>query len=548
MTAISLIQMCILGLTLALLPVGLVFSRQALWEWLREIPRPVLGALAVVVVGGTLARLYGSLWSVDYENAHAYHTFAAFGAHAGSSNPVYSLGVPVLWHALFAFTHPSLDAAFTLHFVLGSLTPALIFFAARGIYRNDGAALVTATLLAFNPTHIRTSASDNFFVPQLFFWSLGLGVLAFSLSHPRGRPALFSAAAALCFGAQCRPFGAVAGIVAAAIFLLQDGGPRPWLREPSFRASLALTAVAFPLHVFFLVHDTLPEGMRINATDGVPRLARILKPESNALLDLATTPWVLPVLALAGLVALSARPHRRTLALVVLPLLVNQWFNGPGAQNETGRLRYHLEPLFWTTILGGASVLLLPRWSRLVGRGRTLAVAALMLLAASGLYFNRRLLSRRFDSQQEYSFLRRAVPPLPASATLVMLDDRLPGTALNTALPQPWFETLGKRWEYVPATTWRSGSSESPDRPVLWYRGITCWMFDGPEPKPPAVSGLPGQPDPRMRRECQDLERAFVLEPIAESSFAAHPERMIDVAPRLTIGFYRLHPRGGGTP
>jgi len=545
MTALSLIQMCLLGLTLALLPVGLVRSRAALAEWLREIPRPVLAALTLVTASGTIVRLYGSLWNVDYENAHAYHTFAAFGSHAAPSNPVYSLAVPTLWHALFAVTGPSLDATFALHFVLASLTPPLLFFAARGIYRDDGAALVAATLLAFNPTHVRTSATDNFFVPELFFWALGLGALAFALSHPRGRPALFSAAAALCFGAQCRPFGAVAAIVALALFLFQEGGPRPWLREPAFRASLALAALVLPLHAFFLVRYTLPEGMRINATDGVPHLARVLKPESNVLLDLATTPWVLLALALAGLAALSDRSRRRTLALIVLPLLVNLWFNGPGAQNQTGRLRYHLEPLFWTALLAGGSALLLHRWPRLAGRRRSLAVGALMLLAASGLYLNRRVLARRFDSQQEYAFLRRAAPSLPTEATIVTLDDRLPGTAVNTALPRPWFERLGKHWDYAPATTWRSRvpPTAPAGRPVIWYRGITCWMFDWPEPKPPAAPGPPGTPDPRMRRECQDLERAFVLEPIDEARFAAHPERMIVVAPRLTIGFYRLLPR-----
>ena len=52
----------------------------------------------------------------------------------------------------------------------------------------------------------------------------------------------------------------------------------------------------------------------------------------------------------------------------------------------------------------------------------------------------------------------------------------------------------------------------------------------------------------RPERQQGSIQRAFVLEPLAETRFDAHPERMVDVAPRLTIGFYRLLPRGAPRP
>lgn len=541
MQALIVLQMWLLRITLALMILGIVRSRHALVEWLRSIPRPVLAALAALVVAGTLARFYGSMWNIEYSNAHSYHRFLPFGVRGDTMTAQYGLGVPVLWDAVFTAFHPSLDVVFSLDFILGSLTPALVFFAARGIYEDDGAALLAAALLAFSPTHIRSSATDNYFIPQLFFWAFGFASLAFATSHERARPAFVSAAAALCFGAQCRPFGVLAALPAVLFLQFRGGGLRAWWRDPDFQMALKLTAVIFPVHVFLMVWVTLADGIRIAFQGSQSHLARFMSPYSNVLLDPTVTPWVLLALAAAGVVALSGPAHRRVLAIVLPPLLLTAWFNGPLAQDLDARLRYHLEPLFWTTILAGGSVLLVARLPQRCAALRWWVVAALLLLAASGLYSNRRLLSLRFDSHREYDFLRRVAPGLPGDATIVTLDPYLIGSSVNTALPRPWFEHLGKRWEYLPASAWLRGTRGRSQ--AIWYRGITCWMFDPPDPKPTRAAGAPGAPDPRMRPECRDIERAFVLEPLAETRFDAHPDRMVDVAPQLVIGFYRLRPR-----
>jgi 4-amino-4-deoxy-L-arabinose transferase-like glycosyltransferase len=73
----------------------------------------------------------------------------------------------------------------------------------------DGAALLSACLLAFNPAHIRLSATENLFIPIMFFALFSLAALLIALkSERRPQQALFLlSGASLTLAMQTHPLG-----------------------------------------------------------------------------------------------------------------------------------------------------------------------------------------------------------------------------------------------------------------------------------------------------------------------------------------------------
>ena len=585
------VQVWLLRAALLALPALVWLAWRPARAWLQDVPRAAWFGLAAVVVGGAVARAAGSIWSVNHENAIGWVIFE--DAFALDHVPSYGLGGHVLYHAVLSLLPTAPASVFAVNFALATLTPALAFLVAWGLLRHGPSALLTAALLAFHPAHVRLSASESLHVPLLFFSALGLAALLCALARDPsedGRPGpegdagarrledgrqangwqasgwvasapLLLAAVALALAVQTRPLGALLVVPVALIFALRTRRPLAWLHSPTFWGAFAVASALTAAHVAFLwSRVTADDGglsfFRVAPGDILPRL---LEPAQHALVDPAVTPFALQLLVLLGVVALVVF-DRRALAILLPTALVYTWFHTTHGENPVDQLRFGMGPLPWLALLGGAALLPLSRLLPPTRTGAKIAAAgtaAALLLAASGLVWQRDVVSARYDTQREAAFFRAALPHLPERGVLVQLDRFSADRILTTALPTWWFRAAGHDLRPIEARRFLADPSAlRGDAPVVWYRGVTCWAFDkeidlrrpasSPKGQPPKGRPPKGQPeggegcDPRLRPECRELEQGFRLTPLVETSFPANPDRFLTVARTLTIGFYRV--------
>jgi len=535
-------QVWLLRLALAFLAASFLLFRQGLADHLRSVPRRTWGALAAIVAASFAARLLGSAWNVDHENALAYKAFQ--DALFVTQRPNFGLGLagPVLWNAALAVAPTDLRTLFALHCVLGGLTPALLFVAARRVHGSDAAALLSAALLGFNPVHVRLAATENLYIPQLFFCAFALALGALALEQPRARWALLSATIALLIAMQFRPVGLLYALPALALFFLRSDGVEGWRRHPALRAAIVACVVLLPLHVLGFFQCILPEARRLNLSRA--HLPGLFDPWSNPTIDPATTPLVLMACTVAGIAALVLT-ERRALAITLPIFLGVVWLNDT-PRSDIARLRYALEPAFFACLIAGAAMHHLRKGDK---RLPAAALALAVLVSAGELVARRPLLARRFDAQREFSFLTATAASLPSEALVVVpaTDDHF------TADPWLWLSSTGRHLTPVEAKSWLRDPARWPlatAQTVLWYRGITCWIGGLPSASPtPRALPLQRFADPRMRSQCRQIEQTFRLEPLAVTRFAANPEDDYgDRSDHLEIGFYRLHPAASPPP
>ena len=532
------IQIWLLRAALLALPVLLGLSLRAVRRFVREVPRPVALALLGVLVLSLVARALGGLWSVNHENALGYVIFE--DAVALDHVPFYGLGGHVWYNALLTVFPTAPSTLFASNFLLGALTPLLVFAVAWGLLRHGPAALLAATLLAANPCHVRLSASESLHVPLLFFGLLAAAALLVALEQTRARAPALLAGLSCALAVQTRPLGALLAVPVLLVLVTRPVGDRPWWRRGDLWLAATLAAAVVAPHGYEIV-DRLGQGggqldfFRVGPATVLPRL---LVPAQHALVDWAVTPPILPLCLLLGVVALAWR-DRRSLLVLLPTWLVFTYFHTTHGENPVDQLRFHMGTLPWAVLLAGSAARLA---DPLRPRARAALAAGLVALTLSGFVLQRGVLTARYDAHHEYDFLAEAHPALPDGATLVHLDRFTADRVLTTELPRSWLRAEGK----LSASRFASQLLEVPTDtppdagPVVWYRGVTCWSF---VPHVDFRDEDEGTPRPTVRALCRALENAYTMTPIAERTFAASPDRFVVPAPRITIGFYRLDAR-----
>ena len=555
------IQIWLVRTILVALPVLLWLSRRAIRHFFRDVTRATWCTLFGIVLVSLAVRAVGGLWSVAHENALAYILLedAAALDHLPSYHGV---GGHVLYHALLHVFGHSPRSVISANFLLSGLTPLLVFAVGWGLWREAGGSLLAATLLAVNPCHARMGPTEALHVPMLFFGLLGLAALLVALHDRRWPAPAFLAALAFAFAAQVRPLGALLAVPAVLCVLTHRSGVRAAVRRWDLWAAFGVVVVAMAPRIYELLalaSGAGAEQLGFFRLQPDTILSRLFVPAQHAFIDHEVTPVVLQLFAMFGILAL-ALSERRSLVVLLTTWLVHTYFNTTHGENPVDQLRFHMGTLPWAVLLAGATARV-----RLLIRGeerRSWRVAALVTLIAlpiPGLMARRDVLTARYDQQQEFDFFAEAMGALPDEAVIVHLDRFTAGRELTTELPRSWLRANGKLSETIPASVFLARSAGSggegsegaaPDpegeRPVLWYRGVTCWSFVphvdfAPDREAPGGRAAPDVPgNPLLRPLCREVESRWRTEALAERSFPSRPDRFFVPAPRITIGFYRL--------
>lgn len=527
----------------------------------RRLPRPggraaIGGALVVMALTilAAVVRYSDSLWSVSHENALGYVILE--DAARLDRFPTYGLGGHVLYNLAFLLAPDTPTSVFGLNFVLSVASVPLVFSVVRRLFASAGAGLVSAALLAAHPTHIRMSASENLFIPFLFFALLGLAALLWALDGERERAPwgqrlmlLVGAALSLALAVQIRPLGVVLALPAALVFLLHGGSPRDRLRSSATWVALVVGLVVVALHVVLIVGRMGSGGgemdfVRSHLAPGL-LVANLTTPSRNALIDPAVTPAGLLVLCGLGVLGMSLFDRRR-LAILLPTAVVAVVLHTTFGENPVDQLRFHLAPTLWVVIVAGGSVLGVTAFARHFGtpesRLPNVLIAVLVAGALSGLLTHRQVFAARYDTQREFAFLSEAIPLLPKSGTLVRLGRASANGVLTTELPTSWMAAEGRRPTVLSAEQWLADPESAP-RPVFWFRGTSCWFFVNEADIAEAAAAWPDSTPPLpLRPPCVAVEAAGPWRLVAELSFSAQPDRFEVLSPEITLGLYEWVP------
>lgn len=507
----------------------LIGTLAVLWrEWRQRRPpaAAVLG-LAAASLAALVLRLVLSPRAFLHEYYHIAETVPAY--LSGELGPEYGRAGPALFRLLGALLGrpDDVEVIFLTTALVSALAVPAVALLDLALFGSWPRALCAAVLLAVLPQHLRFSAAEDLFVIALTLALWTLALFALYLRTRRAADALL-VALALSLAMQARP--EMVFLPAVLLGLLALVRPRDW---PALVAAPALVALAVAA---VLLVPRLWQLLAVLDAGAGPPLA---PPDPAAylralvLLDAAVTPavfWLLLALGAVwsavrapGLLAWVALVHAG-FTVFALSLFDNPPYN---VRSQT------LPNAFLVLIAAGCAPLWLAPWGRRRGAGLATGAAALAALAAGVVVATRDFVTELRDQQLEWEFLRRAVPQLPARATLLAAAD-MGGRNLN-AFPEFLLRQAGKEMRLIEVR--RAGADgapwPAPDGELLFYQGMYCYFafHDDPPPEP-------------MAAPCLRVAEHYRLEPLLVDDLDTRGYSWLrytnDGRGPFRVGFYRL--------
>jgi 4-amino-4-deoxy-L-arabinose transferase-like glycosyltransferase len=498
------------GLLIAALGAG------ELWR-ARRRPRAEAWAAAGVFAAALTARVWASPWSVLHVNAHGYEYL----------NSVFTLqgcfykggGYCAFFHPLAVIFGRSPDTVFAANAALGALSALMLVPIGRHLLGGSLGPWAAALAYALLPPAWRLGGTEDMFPLAT---ALALGSLWAWLAALRegGLSRYVLAAACLSASFQTRP-DMVGWLVPLAFCL--PLARRPWREVLRGTAAgiACFAALAGPWTVSMLRmlgSDSGPTVQRL-----FPASAPFAFPQDAILLDQRWTPPLLWLLFVVGAWQLW-KTRRWALLALLAGIPAAAWQILVQNNGEFERLRLQSPSFALSMLLAGAGA----AWAaqRLPKRWLRPGLSLLAVLLAAGALARVPLSRQAQNAQLEYSFLRRAMPGLPAGGTIVMPDRFMAGRVISTEFPTWW---LGGR-PLVQLSRFLAAPGAAPE-PRLFYFGLSCQTFTPQETPPPDG----------VRPECRAVEKGFRLEAEAEASFPSAPDGFMPVPnAEVRFGFYRL--------
>lgn len=457
----------------------------------------------------------------------------------------YGLGSQALYHALFALLPHDHATVMWANAVIGVATVPLVAGLCARLFSDRRVGLVLAWLVALTPLFVKNDASEANQVPAL--WSLFGGLLLLeAYVVDRERRVLAAATVLLAFAAIGRPELPVlvgASIVAVVVI----AGRRP--DRPMLVAGLMLGLMAVPHMVH--VQRAAARLAQVGGLDtwhagGVlPGLARSLG-GMNTLLK----PTLYPA-ALTGLAAFAmlrgAGPMRSRAVVALLSLAAIALYGLDLCVANMARV--HVPGALFATMLAASGAVGLVSIPWMGARSQAFSMLVAAVFGASAVPSIRRLWAPT-NEQAEEEFLREAIASLPVERPFTLVRPAL--VDRNTADPNS-----SQTHHHFPDYLARSGALRG--RPA----SITDWLQDS-DPGEEAYfvrnmrcyallrsDGVPAPHGDNLQPACAKLLERFDLEPVYEVQVPNRGDVWLAYygdAPALTLGLYRIRPKGSLSP
>lgn len=490
----------------------------------------VLGAAALLAAAGVRAAIPFSLgnWYAEVLPAAGPPPWMRFGpGYFALQSLLRDLG---LWG-------PRALAASQI--LLGALAVPLLLGVLRELRVSLSAAAATAVLLVVAPFHTRLSATPS---EHVLASTLCLALLLAWLVAARNGDGVWLALAVLLFAAVCSTRVDMA-VPAVAVLLWplardrneRNGGLRGaalWWRAALLGAAAAIVLLLTYRLIALPSHHPLPEA---------PGRALAARQFLWQFWVLATTdprwmPLPAAVLALGGAADMAVR-RPLLLARVLLTLLASFVVLGRLlTTDEVLGARYFLFAIAVFLIAPGIGFAAVVSWVPL--RWRTVVTAAgLTGLTVWSVLDARPVFGLRYAFEDEYAFLRRALPKLPAGCRVYAIELRSAGfprdldccldvarSPLPLEFPHLQFGTVPD-----PAESVFDGSEC-----LAYYESIACAIAD--DPLDPRVHERAAGAANDLRHRCNEVRALGQLLPLAETT----------TSPHATVNFFReARPRAG---
>jgi|GEM_PF-3606398 len=528
-----------------------------------------LWLLAAVAVG--LALRLALPEATTLKEAYPFRGFGVVGLPLPGWGVPAELGMPVAHHAVVNLVwlltggvfHVE-QVFFAVGIVLGALTP-LVLALALGTWAPTGRGPVFAAwTLALLPLHIKYAASEAVTVPSIFYQAVALLALGAWAHRPHpphpplpegrggrdlallespspGRERGPGGEALLLFVALWMVFlvrpenPALAPLFVGGAFLLAPG---PWrARLRSALPVLGVTALALVPAGLVLAKGGPAAGTGGNFLRELPNLAARLLPPHHVWLRPDLTPWVVPVAALVGAVAL-ARRERGGLAVLLggLALLLPVYAAITSDVLPFGESRYQVSLAPYWCGLAGFGLAAVAESRRLRDRSTLVHVLLAVVLLSGllrGVAFVR---DASYNPQAELRFFREEVRPrleaIPPACPVLLVptgDVRYKdgeGDDFVQLLDKP--ADLGVVDRRGLLQLQLQGGAASC---ALFYRGLYCYRAHAP--------------DEDQNPECRAILGSRGLTPLVERTVPNRRyHREIDPSlaqqPSLTFGLYRV--------
>ena len=495
-------------------------------EWL------VVGLLTLLAA---VLRCVGGSRIPGYVNGHGYEVLAGLFQGAQHDYGPNGAGMFALHGLMQTFLPRNEAAVLAVHCTLSTLTVPLTWAVARlwvGARPAPWAAAVAALLsgpafYAMTEFHV---------VPGTFFLLLALVVAGLACRDVD--PVLMAATALLtALAAQFHPT-LLACPALVALFVLVRPGALRLLRNPWTWLAVGLLVALSVEPIAFLLARASRGELQQDLWPGLATVVRLLLRvqgtagrAGNTILNLAYTPFVVPLLVAIGVFAAARSARGAGLALLVAILVLGT----PGIfyQRMSAVRTQLLAVPFYAILAGlGASRALgwvpgRPPWPRLA------AWTAAGLLGASFLAWPG-VRGATFSPQDEHRLAVETVPRIPAGCVVLYPS---PGPTMFMRIEVPTHLVDGDGGPIAWVGVDPAVPTFAPQGSCRYYfRPFACWDVRA-EP----ASGLAVVTG--MRDSCTDVEASLRLEPFAVWTVPSRPDdTQVTVRDVIDLGFFRVLP------
>ncbi len=495
----------------------------ALRSLARECPPPrwALPGLAGVTALGGIIRFVVSPRTFLHEGFQIAQDvqFALFNDNLGELSG--RVTGPLIYRLAHAVLGGGERALFSTNLLLATLTIPAVALLDLAIFRAWPRALFAGLLFALLPVHVRWSASEDLSIPGVFFATWALTALA-SYVTTRTTIALVTCIAALAAAVQVS--GDLSALPAVFVLFVLCAMPRSdWttLVAPRALSCLGLFGLLLsPRIVFAVLHKS-------------PDLLTTVTNARTALPDPALTPVVLWLLLAAG-AAWAARSNQKGYAAWTIVAALGYAFHAVASQaSRPGQQRLQLVSMPWLMVLCAGA---LPALLAVSGRSRSvraLAACALGLVPLAGLAARVPAIRQLSDQQQEWLFLREAVPELPKDASQ-LLALATPTSEAVDAFPAFLLSQHPQKLGVIDIVeAAKTMKWPAPDSGLLYYEGVYCRLL-------PNVVELP--PGPGDKRDfCEEVHKRYRLKPVTTQLLLGPSYTPLVAWPApYNVGFYEL--------
>jgi hypothetical protein len=516
-----------------------VTFRRTVADYFRKVSSADWVWLGAWMLAGLALRLLGGIKIPAHINGHGYpHVYAILYAPPdkvdfwGVAN--YSL------HGLLQLVIPYGETTVAgVHVFFSVLTIPAIYAVSMLWLRSGSGARAAAAICAVLPSFAYFAASDERYVPGVFFLSTTLIVTGLAIRD--GRIRTWATAALLgVFTAQFQPFMRMVPLAILAMVVSDPRGRTSLRGWKPWAATGVLCVLLLDSVLTDLVKVETGQGPARNPFQSLGLFRQLLLPPGaplgppgNTFFDYRLTPPLFSLLAVAG--AAYAFANRRalvpTLAIMVTALVYT--FPGLMLLNvASARLQLQAQPFYILLIGQGVSLISDFLRSRRLPKVAADYVLPVALIAGAAAVWPGPA-GKVFTPQLERRAIIEGLSAIEDGCRIFW-----PAMKLKSTVPMPVYLTL----ERGRLLDWRQVWNTEPPPPVdrtrcmIYYRPAACFDREPTAPEDDG-SGAGG-----LRYECAELERKMDLKPLFLKRIPARPDAMQQYSrDPIEIGFFRFN-------